>query len=117
MYCQLIKVQCKPGEESTTRDSLDRYIKAAKLNPGFIHGSYFTPEALPSGETPGGFGIKERERTFMIYLAFRSPRDMLRHVELYHGDDMSLLPSPHDYLLGAYTENDNVEVQDLYKQE
>jgi hypothetical protein len=116
MYCQMIKVSCKPGEEAATRASLDGYLKAARLNPGFIHGSWFNPEALPGGETPGGFGIKDRERTFIIYLAFRSPRDMLKHVELYHGDDMSLLPSPHDYLLGSYTENADVEVRDLYKE-
>ncbi|MCC7510560.1 MAG: hypothetical protein IT464_14455 [Planctomycetes bacterium] len=117
MYCQMIKVSCKPGEETATRESLDRYLKAAKLNPGFVHGSFFVPESLPGGETPGGFSIKDRERTFIIYLAFRSPRDMLKHVELYHGDDVSMLPSPHDYLLGAYTENNDVEVRDLYQQE
>jgi hypothetical protein len=115
MYCQMIKVQCRPGEEDTTRKNLDRFIQAARLNPGFIHGSYFTPESLPGGETPGGFGIKDRERTFIIYLSFQSSRDMLKHVELYHGDEMSLLPSPHDFLLGSYEENKNVEVQNLYE--
>jgi hypothetical protein len=114
MYCQIIKVHCKAGEEAKTGESLDAYLKAAKLNPGFIHGSWFKPEALPTGETPSGFSIKDRERTFFIYLAFRSPRDMLKHVELYHGEDMNLLPTPHDYLLGAYKENDKVDVADLY---
>lgn len=114
MYCQIIKVQCKPGEEAATGESLDGYLKAAKLNPGFVHGSWFVPEALPDGEVPGGFRIKDRERTSFIYLAFRSPRDMLKHVELYHGEDMSLLPRPHDYLLGAHKENDKVEVPNLY---
>ena len=115
MYCQLIKVACQAGEEAATRDALDRYIKAAKLNPGFVHGSYFVPEAHPGGETPSGFGVKERERTFFIYLAFRSPRDMLKHVENYHGDEMSLLPSPHDYMLGSFVENENVDVVNLYE--
>lgn len=114
MYCQIIKVQCKAGDEARTGESLDRYLAAAGLNPGFIHGSWFVPEAMPDGETPSGFRIKDRERTFFIYLAFRSPRDMLKHVELYHGEEMNLLPTPHDYLLGAYNESDKVEVDDLY---
>jgi hypothetical protein len=116
MYCQVIKVNCKPGEEDQVRGALDKYIKAAGLNPGFVHGSYFVPEPHPGGETPGGFSIKDRERTFFIYLAFRSPRDMLKHVELYHGDDMSLLPSPHDYMLGSFDESDGVDVENLYEQ-
>lgn len=115
MYCQLIKVTCQQGEEAETRLALDRYLKAAKLNPGFVHGSYIVPEPHPGGENPGGFSIKDRERTFFIYLAFRSPRDMLKHVELYHGGDMSLLPSPHDYMLGSFTENENVDVENLYE--
>lgn len=116
MYCQLIKVQVQPNHEEATRASLDKYIQAAKLNPGFVHGSYFTPDPHPGGENPSGFHIKDRERTFIIYVAFRSPRDMLKHVELYHGDGMSLLPSPHDYLLGNFTEAENVEVENLYDQ-
>lgn len=115
MYSQLIKVQCEAGKEAETRVALDRYVKAARLNPGFVHGSFFSPEPHPGNETPPGFGIKERERTFFVYLAFRSSRDMLKHVELYHGDDDSLLPSPHDYLLGAYTENEGVEVENRYQ--
>ncbi len=113
MYCQLIKVTCNAGREAETRASLDRFLKAAGFNPGFVHGSFFVAEPHPGNETPPGFSIKERERTFFVYLAFRSSRDMLKHVELYHGDD-SLLPSPHDYLLGAHTENDNVEVENRY---
>ena len=114
MYSQLIKVHCNTGQEAATRLALDKYLKAARLNPGFIHGSFFIAEPHPGGETPRGFGIKERERTFFVYLSFRSSRDMLRHVELYHGDD-SLLPSPHDYLLGAYNENDQVDVENRYQ--
>ncbi|MBX3458986.1 MAG: hypothetical protein KF696_03340 [Planctomycetes bacterium] len=116
MYCQLIKVVCKPGEDAATRQGLDRYVKAASLNPGFVHGSWFVPEALPGGETPGGFSIKDREHTYFVYLAFRSPRDMLKHVELYHGEDINMLPSPHDYLLGAFNESTSIEVQNLYEE-
>ena len=115
MYSQWIKVTCQAGEEADTRAALDRYIKAAKLNPGFVHGSYIVPEPHPGGESPSGFGIKDRERTFFVYVAFRSPRDMLKHVEHYHGDHMSLLPSPHDYMLGGFTENTDVQVENLYE--
>ena len=115
MYTQWIKVICQPGEEDDTKLALDHYIKAAKLNPGFVHGSYIMPEAHPGGETPSGFGIKDRDRTFFVYVAFRTPRDMLRHVENYHGDQMSLLPSPHDYMLGSFIENENVDVDNLYE--
>jgi hypothetical protein len=115
MYCQILKFHVKPGEEAATGERLDRYLKAARLSTGFVHGSWFTPDAQPGGKPPAGFGIKGREHTYFVYLAFRSPRDMLKHVELYHGEDLGLLPSPHDYLLGAYTENDDVEVEDRYR--
>ena len=43
MYSQLIKVQCNAGQEAATRLALDKYLKAARLNPGFIHGSSHRP--------------------------------------------------------------------------
>ena len=39
---------------------------------------------------------------------------MLRHVELYHSGEESLLPSPHDYILGGFEEDDSIEVDDRY---
>jgi hypothetical protein len=115
MYCQIIKFECKPGAEDATRQKLDRFMKAARLNPGYIHGSYFTPESLPGGDAPGGFGIKDLDRTYIVYLAFKSPRDMLKHIELYHGEDMDLLPSPHDYLLGECKEAPGADVENRYE--
>ncbi len=112
MYCQIIKFEAKPGVDVET--ALKKYIKAAMLNPGFVHGSYFVPEPLPEGETPPGFAIGVRERTYFVQLVFNSPRDMLKHVELYHGDDLNLLPSPHFYVLGKYVEDHNIEVENRY---
>ena len=114
MHCQIIKVICELGEEERTEVALKRYLKAARLNPGFVHGSYFTAEAAPDGEAPPGFGITDRQHTYFIYVAFRSPREMLRHVELYHSGEESLLPSPHDYILGGFEEDDSIEVDDRY---
>jgi hypothetical protein len=114
MYCQIIKFECQPGQEDATRLKLDRFMQAARLNPGYVHGSYFVPESLPGGKVPGGFAIKDLARTYVVYLAFESPRDMLRHIELYHGEDVDLLPSPHDYLLGVFKENPDAEVENRY---
>jgi hypothetical protein len=112
MYCQIIKFEAKEGENIEL--ALKKYIKAASYNPGFIHGSYFRPDALPDGGTPPGFEIGARERTWFVQLIFRTPRDMLKHVEFYHGDDLNLLPSPHDYVLGKYVDDDDVEIEDRY---
>ena len=113
MYCQIIKFEAPAGSDITV--ALKKYLKAASLNPGFIHGSFFVPEPLPDGNAPPGFGIENRERTYFVQLVFRTPRDMLKHVELYHGDDLNLLPSPHDYVLGKYVDDDDVEVENRYE--
>ncbi|MCC6572981.1 MAG: hypothetical protein IT462_04235 [Planctomycetes bacterium] len=115
MYSQIIKVQVAPGQEREAELSLKKYLKAARLNPGYIHGSYFMPDAHPGGDVPPGFEIENRETTFFVYLAFRSPKDMLKHVEMYHGDDLNLLPTPHDYVLGKYVEDDSVDVENRYE--
>lgn len=115
MYCQIIKIQVTPEKRAEAEASLKKYLKAARLNPGYIHGSFFTPDAHPGGDVPPGFEITERETAFFVYLAFRSPRDMLKHVELYHGDDLNLLPVPHDYVLGKFVESDDVQVENRYQ--
>ncbi len=114
MYCQILKFQVEAAKRRDTEESLKKYLAAARLNPGYLHGSYFIPDATPGGQT-SGFGLEERENTFFIYLAFRSPKDMLKHVELYHGDDLNLLPTPHDYVLGKYVEDDSVEIENRYE--
>ncbi len=113
MYCQIIKFEARPG--AATEAALKKYIKAASFNPGFVHGSFFVPEALPDGSVPPGFAIGTRERTYFVQLVFRTSRDMLKHVELYHGDDLNLLPMPHHYVLGKYIEDPGVEVENRYQ--
>lgn len=114
MYCNLLKIQVPAGQEAQVEGQLKKYLKAAQLNPGFIHGSFFVPEAQPDGSTPGGFGIVNRKLTYFIYLVFKTSRDMLKHVELYHTDDLHLLPSPYDYVLGSYVEDPNVQIENRY---
>lgn len=117
MHNQVIKVVCRVGEERQTELALAKYVKAAGFNSGFIHGSWWQPEPTPTGSTPSGFSIREREQTYFLYLAFRSARDMLRHVELYNdGFGEGLLPVPHDYMLGSFSESPDVDVDNLYQQ-
>ncbi|MHC4840343.1 MAG: hypothetical protein ACYTDT_05180 [Planctomycetota bacterium] len=113
MHTKVIKVVCSKGQEAETEQAIAKYVKAAEFNPGFIHGIWWQPEPTPSGSTPTGFSIREREQTYFLYLAFQSARDMLRHVELYN-DGNALLPVPHDYMLGSFKEGADIDVENRY---
>lgn len=113
MHIQTLKIVCNDGQQSETEILLAKYVKGANNNPGFVHGSWWKPEAAPNDSTPSGFSIRDRDVTYFIYLAFRSARDMLRHVELYNEGETAL-PVPHDYMLGIFNEDQRFEVTNKY---